>query len=89
LPRARALDDLDCCGYLCALTGRRRRAEAVTVWAAAVVLQGHEGFSVPSHLDLPEGWFPRQEHLREARRALGPARPLPRAPSLLDPDITP
>jgi DNA-binding CsgD family transcriptional regulator len=74
LPRARALDDLDCCGYLCALTGRRRRAEAVTVWAAAVVLQGHEGFSVPSHLDLPEGWFPRQEHLREARRALGPAQ---------------
>jgi predicted ATPase/DNA-binding CsgD family transcriptional regulator len=68
--RARVLDDLDCCGYLCALTGRR--AEAVTVWAAVVVLQGREGFSVPSHPDLPEGWFERQEPLGEARRELGP-----------------
>src|ERR1039458_368691 len=47
--RARVLDDLDCCGYLCALTGRR--AEAVTLWAAVVVVQGHQGFSVPSHPD--------------------------------------
>ncbi len=70
--RARQLDDLDCCGYLCFLTGRC--AEAVTVWAAVVVLQGHEGFSVPSHPDLPEGWVQRQEPLREARRALGPAQ---------------
>ena len=70
--RARLLDDLDCCGYLCALTGRC--AEAVTVWAAVVVLQGCEGFSVPSHPDLPEGWLQRQEPLREARRALGPAQ---------------
>jgi DNA-binding CsgD family transcriptional regulator len=64
------LDDLDCCGYLCAMTGRR--AEAVTVWVAVVALQGREGFSVPSHPDLPEGWFERQEPLREARQALGP-----------------
>jgi predicted ATPase/DNA-binding CsgD family transcriptional regulator len=70
--RARLLDDLDCCGYLCAMTGRC--AEAVTVWAAVVVLQGREGFSVPSHPDVPEGWFQRQEPLREARRALGPAQ---------------
>jgi len=41
--RARVLDDLDCCGYLCAMTGRS--AEAVTIWAAVVVLQGHAGFS--------------------------------------------
>ena len=34
--RARLLDDLDCCGYLCAWTGRC--AEAVTVWAAVVAL---------------------------------------------------
>ena len=54
------------------MTGRC--AEAVTVWAAVVVLQGREGFSVPSHPDLPEGWFQRQEPLREARRALGPDR---------------
>ncbi len=72
--RARVLDDLDCCGYLCAMTGRN--AEAVTVWAAVVALQGHEGFSVPSHPELPEGWFQRQEPLREARRALGPAQAL-------------
>ena len=70
--RARVLDDLDCCGYLCALTGRS--AEAVTVWAAVVALQGREGFSVPSHPDVPEGWFERQEPLREARQALGPDR---------------
>jgi DNA-binding CsgD family transcriptional regulator len=68
--RARVLDDLDCCGYLCAMTGRS--AEAVTIWAAVVVLQGHAGFSSPAHPDMPEGWFQRQEPLREARRALGP-----------------
>jgi non-specific serine/threonine protein kinase len=70
--RARLLDDLDCCGYLCFMTGRC--AEAVTIWAAVVVLQGREGFSVPSHPDLPEGWFQRQEPLREARQALGPVQ---------------
>jgi DNA-binding CsgD family transcriptional regulator len=67
----KVLEDLDCCGYLCALTGRP--AEAVTVWAAVVVL-GREGFSVPLHPDVPKGWFQRQESLREARQALGPAR---------------
>ncbi len=70
--RARLLDDLDCCGYLCAMTGRC--AEAVTIWAAVVMLQGHEGFSVPTHPDMPEGWFQRQAPLHEARRALGPAQ---------------
>ena len=67
----KVLEDLDCCGYLCVLTGRP--AEAVTVWAAVVVL-GREGVSVPLPPDLPEGWFQRQESLREAREALGPAR---------------
>src|SRR5260370_22059377 len=52
------------------MTGRC--AEAVTIWAAVVLLQGREGFSVPSHPDMPEGWFQRQEPLREARQALGP-----------------
>jgi predicted ATPase/DNA-binding CsgD family transcriptional regulator len=70
--RARVLDDLDCCGYLCAWTGRN--LEAVTLWAAVVALQGREGFSVPSHPEFPEGWFQRQEPLREARQALGPAQ---------------
>jgi predicted ATPase/DNA-binding CsgD family transcriptional regulator len=69
--RRKLLEDLDCCGYLCALTGRS--AEAVTVWAAVVAL-GRGGFSVPSHPDLPEGWLHRQEPLREARQALGPAQ---------------
>jgi non-specific serine/threonine protein kinase len=70
--RARLLDDLDCCGYLCAMTGRR--AEAVTIWAAVVALQGRDGFSVPSHPDLPEGWLQRRGPLLEARRSLGSDR---------------
>ena len=69
--RRKLLEDLDCCGYLCALTGRS--AAAVTVWAAVAAL-GREGFSVPSHPELPEGWLQRQEPLREARQALGPAQ---------------
>ncbi len=69
--RRKVIEDLDCCGYLCAWTGRT--AEAVTIWAA-VVAPEREGFSAPLHPDLPEGWFQRQEALREARQALGPAR---------------
>jgi DNA-binding CsgD family transcriptional regulator len=70
--RARLLDYLDCCGYLCAMTGRR--TEAVTIWAAVVALQGRDGFSIPSHPDLPEGWLQRQEPLRKARQSLGAGR---------------
>jgi predicted ATPase/DNA-binding CsgD family transcriptional regulator len=69
--RRKVIEDLDCCGYLCAWTGRS--AEAVTVWAA-VVAPEREGFSAPLHPDLPEGWVQRQESLREARQALGPAQ---------------
>ena len=69
--RRKVIEDLDCCGYLCARTGRP--AEAVTVWAA-VVAPEREGFSAPSHPALLEGWFQRQEPLRAARRALGPAQ---------------
>jgi predicted ATPase/DNA-binding CsgD family transcriptional regulator len=69
--RRKVLEDLDCCGYLCAWTGRC--AEAVTIWAA-VAAPERDGFSAPSHPDLPEGWFQRQAALREARRALGPAQ---------------
>jgi predicted ATPase/DNA-binding CsgD family transcriptional regulator len=68
--RRKALEDLDCCGYLCALTGLV--AEAVTVWAAMAALE-RQGFSAPLHPDLPEGWPQRQEALGEARRVLGPA----------------
>jgi predicted ATPase/DNA-binding CsgD family transcriptional regulator len=69
--RARLIDDLDCCGYLCAMTGRH--AEAVTIWAAVVALQGRNGFSAPNHPDKPEGWFQRQAPLAQARQALGAA----------------
>ena len=67
----KVIEDLDCCGYLCART--ERSAEAVTIWAAVVAL-GREGFSTPSDPKLPEGWFERQQPLREARKALGPAQ---------------
>jgi predicted ATPase/DNA-binding CsgD family transcriptional regulator len=68
--RRKTLEDLDCCGYLCACTGLL--AEAVTVWAAVAALE-REGFSAPLHPDLPEGWPQRQEALGEARQALGQA----------------
>jgi predicted ATPase/DNA-binding CsgD family transcriptional regulator len=67
----KALQDLDCCGYLCARTGRP--AEAVTIWAAMAALE-REGFSAPLHPDLPEGWPQRQGALHRARRLLGPAQ---------------
>ena len=69
--RRKVLEDLDCCGYLCAFTGRC--AEAVTVWAAVVEL-GRAGFSAPSDPELPEGWYQRQESLRQARQALRPTQ---------------
>jgi hypothetical protein len=54
---------LDVCGQLCAATGRP--AEAVTAWAAHAAL-------------IPRDWFGyarnREEPLRAARQALGPAR---------------
>ena len=65
--RVELLNGLDCCGYLCAATGRC--AEAVTVWAAYAALVRHEGFTEP-----PSDARRRQEPLREARQALGPAR---------------
>jgi predicted ATPase/DNA-binding CsgD family transcriptional regulator/transcriptional regulator with XRE-family HTH domain len=53
---------LDCCGHLCAATGRQ--AEAVTAWAAWAAHVTHE--------DWPGDARRRQEPLRAARRALGP-----------------
>jgi predicted ATPase/DNA-binding CsgD family transcriptional regulator len=57
---------LDCCGHLCAVTGRP--AEALTMWAAMSAL----GRSRPMH----EGLNPdrREELRRQARELLGPAR---------------
>jgi DNA-binding CsgD family transcriptional regulator/tetratricopeptide (TPR) repeat protein len=55
---------LDCCGYLCAATGRY--AEAVTAWAAWAAHVTHE--------DWPGDARHRQEPQRAARQALGPDR---------------
>ena len=55
---------LDSCGYLCAATGRP--AEAVTTWAAKAALS--------PHADWPGDARRREEPLRAARQALGPAR---------------
>jgi DNA-binding CsgD family transcriptional regulator len=55
---------LDYCGHLCAATGRY--AEAVTMWAAHAALN--------PHMDWPWAARRRQEPLRAARQALGPAR---------------
>ena len=59
-------DCLNCCGYLCAATGRW--AEAITLWAALAARQ-HEGMP-----DQPEEAQRRQQQMRKAAQALGPAR---------------
>ncbi len=56
---------MECCGYLCAATGRR--AEAVTLWAAHASIGGREGYTEP-----PSDTSRRREPLRTARQALGP-----------------
>ena len=56
---------LDCCGHLCAASGRQ--AEAVTLWAAYAAL-------LPREQDWPGDARLRQEPLRAARRALGPGQ---------------
>jgi DNA-binding CsgD family transcriptional regulator len=58
---------LDCCVHLCAATGLW--AEAVTVWAAHTALLRYEAPAT-----APARMRRRQELLREARQALGPAR---------------
>ena len=61
------LNGLESCGYLCAAT--RRWAEAVTIWAALVAVRRRMGLT-----DAAANARRRQEALREARQALGPAR---------------
>jgi non-specific serine/threonine protein kinase len=58
---------LDCCGHLCAATGRW--AEAVTVWASHTAQLRYEAAAM-----APARMRRREELLREARQALGPAR---------------
>jgi DNA-binding CsgD family transcriptional regulator/tetratricopeptide (TPR) repeat protein len=59
---------LDCCGYLCAATGRA--AEAVTVWAALDALARHQGWVI----DAAEARDLLDERLAQVRNTLGPAR---------------
>ncbi len=65
--RATLLTSLDCCGQLCAATGRP--TEAVTAWAAIAALLQQEG-----NPDLPLDARQREGPLRQARQALGEAR---------------
>jgi len=60
------LASLDCCGHVCAATGRP--ADAVTVWAAMSALRGP--WPDPHWIRRPTA---REEVLRKARRLLGPA----------------
>jgi predicted ATPase/DNA-binding CsgD family transcriptional regulator len=60
------LDDLDCCAYLCAATGRP--TEAVTVWAAYAALSRGEGYKEP-----PAARRRRRDLLGRAGQVLGPA----------------
>jgi len=58
------LTGLSQCGDLCAATGRA--AEALTLWAA---FDRHKGLTDPPWFELR-----REEQMRQARQALGPAR---------------
>ena len=58
---------LDCCGHLCAATGRL--ADAITVWSAMATLMRAGQIE-----DWPTDVRRRDDPLREARQALGPAR---------------
>jgi len=61
------LNGLDCCGYLCAATGRS--ANALTAWAAYAAFFQQGGFT-----DAPLYVRRRAEPLRRARQALEPAQ---------------
>jgi len=60
---------LNCCGYLCAATGRP--ADAVTVWAASDMFSQQAGIE---YLDTDPWVHRREEPQRNAREALGPDR---------------
>ena len=58
---------LECCGYLCAATGRH--AEALTMWAAYIAYMRPEG-----HTEPPSSARRLDDALRHTRQALGAAR---------------
>jgi len=61
------INSLDCCGLLCAMTGRP--AEAVTVWAAFAAHSRHQ-----KSLNWPQEVRRRKGPLRQCQEALGPDR---------------
>jgi len=65
--QAETFGGLDCCGHLCAATGRP--AEAVTMWAARTALARQHGFTDPAPEEAR-----RAEPLDQARHTLGEAR---------------
>lgn len=65
--RLRVISCLDRCGHLCAAT--RRWAESITMWAAYAACLQDDGI-----FDLAQDAQHRQEPMRQARDALGPAR---------------
>jgi predicted ATPase/DNA-binding CsgD family transcriptional regulator len=65
--RLRLLDCLDTCGHVCAAT--QHWAEAITMWAAHAAYLRSKG--IP---DMPQEAQRRQEPMRKAAQALGPAR---------------
>jgi len=65
--RVEVLNGLNCCGHLCAATGRA--AEALTVWAAYVAIVRQDEFA-----DQPAYARRRNEPLRQARQVLGDDR---------------
>ena len=65
--RLRAALELRIGLYLCAATGRA--AEALTLWAACVAVDRHQGLTDPPWFELR--W---EEQLRQAREALGAGR---------------
>jgi predicted ATPase/DNA-binding CsgD family transcriptional regulator len=65
--RLRIIDCLDTCAHVCAAAGRW--AEAITIWAARATHNTDIGL-----FDLPQAAHRRQDPIRKARQALGPAR---------------
>jgi hypothetical protein len=65
--RGELINSLDCCGHLCAATGRP--AEVVTTWAALSTLLRHQGLA-----EWPADAYRRQGPLRQGEQALGPAQ---------------
>jgi predicted ATPase/DNA-binding CsgD family transcriptional regulator len=65
--RGSLMNSLDCCGYLCAATGRP--ADAVTAWAALAAVERKDGSAAPPYDERR-----REQLLDQARQKLGVTR---------------